>query len=209
MIESVVACVSAFPTDVSPVLDAGCGTGNFSLALGRRGEQIVGFDSAFEMLAALKMKSKRQKILVPLVQGDLNEPFPFQCEAFGCVVSINALYMLKRPQGVLREMHRVLRTGGKLLLCHPRRQPRISESAVEIVNTEGYLKGAAYLCRLFALGLFNLVIARRVEQGRYFFWNEDQLREELNEAGFAVDHVEEAYTAKTNLFVVATVLKNG
>jgi SAM-dependent methyltransferase len=104
----------------SRVLDLGCGTGSslrFLVPL-PRGGMAVGVDRVAEALrqaaAALGQAGRAS-----LVRADLNRPLPFAEASFDRVLCHNVLESLPDPQALLREAHRVLRPGGRLLLSHP------------------------------------------------------------------------------------------
>lgn len=94
-------------------LEIGCATGTSSWLLRRRGGEWVSADFDPEQVA-----SARQLL------GDevrLIEPagLPFEDAAFDVVVGINFLEHLEDDRGFVREMARVLRPGGVLLLTCP------------------------------------------------------------------------------------------
>jgi ubiquinone/menaquinone biosynthesis C-methylase UbiE len=98
------------------VLEVGCGTGNISLALARRGAQVVGVDVSSPMLAAAQQKARQQAFPLKLIRG-LAGSLPFTGESFDGVISILALDFISDRPGALREMVRVLRPGGFLELA--------------------------------------------------------------------------------------------
>jgi ubiquinone/menaquinone biosynthesis C-methylase UbiE len=98
------------------VLEVGCGTGNISLALARRGARLVGLDVSGPMLAAAQQRAREQSFSAAWIRGGA-AALPFPRNSFDGVISILALdFMADRP-GVVREMVRVLRPGGFLLLA--------------------------------------------------------------------------------------------
>jgi ubiquinone/menaquinone biosynthesis C-methylase UbiE len=98
------------------VLEVGCGTGNISLELACRGAQVVGLDASGPMLAAGQDKGRRQGFSLTLIQG-LAGDLPFPEAVFDGVISILALDFIPDRPGALREMVRVLRPGGFLVLA--------------------------------------------------------------------------------------------
>ena len=51
--------------------------------------------------------------------ADLNEPLPYEDNSFAAVVGLSVLEHLLRPCHYLRECHRVLRPGGRLVILTP------------------------------------------------------------------------------------------
>lgn len=95
-------------------LDIGCGTGRLAIPLRRLTEaEVWGLDLSEEMLAQAKGKEGAEE--VHWVRGDAQVlPFPegFFDFAFMCLV----LHHLQDKAGAIREMHRVLKPGGRGLI---------------------------------------------------------------------------------------------
>lgn len=96
------------------ILDAGCGTGGNALFLQRYG-RVVGIDLAAE---ALELGGERLPGV--LARGSVLE-IPFAAARFDLVTSFDVLYHRAVPDEApaLREMRRVLRPGGRLLIRLP------------------------------------------------------------------------------------------
>lgn len=100
------------------ILDAGCGAGPLAAALRDRGAQVTGFDASPAMVALAKRRlGPDTKVLV----ADLSEPLPFSTDEFDDVVASLVLHYLEDWSGPLAELHRVVKPGGRLILCvnHP------------------------------------------------------------------------------------------
>jgi demethylmenaquinone methyltransferase/2-methoxy-6-polyprenyl-1,4-benzoquinol methylase len=99
------------------VLDVGAGTGISTEELARSGAFAVGADLSVGMLRA----GRATRRTVPLVGGDaLRLPFPDA--AFDAVTISFALRNVVDTEGALRELGRVTRKGGRLVVCefsHP------------------------------------------------------------------------------------------
>ena len=98
------------------ILDAGCGDGRHSRFLLRQADadaMITGFDYSRQMLqrARRRLKSTRPTYLA----ADLTR-LPYADDSFDAIVCSWVLEHLPDPRPGLREMSRVLRVGGKLLL---------------------------------------------------------------------------------------------
>jgi len=104
------------------VLDAGCGTGNFALALAQAGFQVVGIDFAEGMLkqAKAKLTTDLNKNLI-FEQSDLNTPLHFSDNKFDHIININVLQTIRNPKFTLNEFHRVSKPGGTLVLLFMRK----------------------------------------------------------------------------------------
>ena len=106
------AAVRVAMTPGSTLLDAGCGTGRFARTLIREGiapEQITLMDASAAMLAQCA------DIPVCKRQGRL-EALPFAPDTFDVVTCAWALETTAKPADALRELCRVLRPNGALLL---------------------------------------------------------------------------------------------
>ena len=100
------------------VLDIGCGTGIVARIaarrLGNRGS-VVGLDPSAPMLAAARAAATAEGAAVEWREGDALDQ-PFTDGAFEVVLCQQVLqFFPDKPRG-LREMHRVLRPGGRIVL---------------------------------------------------------------------------------------------
>jgi len=100
------------------VLDAGCGAGSHAAALIRRGATVTGLDSSSGMLAIARQRLGPE---VALHHADLAEPLPFPAGCFDVVLASLVMHYLHDWRPTLREFHRVLRPGGRLVISthHP------------------------------------------------------------------------------------------
>ena len=96
------------------ILDAGCGTGSILKQLGNPAKN-VGVDLAPEAVSFC-----RQRGLTNVQQADICA-LPFANASFDAVICSSVLYhqWVKDPAVAVRELHRVLRPGGLLLLNVP------------------------------------------------------------------------------------------
>ena len=96
------------------ILDVGCGTGAILKQLGNP-EKNVGIDLAPEAITFC-----RERGLNNVRQGDICA-LPFADASFDAVICSSVLYhqWVSDVQGAIREMHRVLRPGGVLLVNVP------------------------------------------------------------------------------------------
>lgn len=99
--------VVALTGDAGRVLDVCCGTGDIAQRFAGR---VVGVDFTAEMLQVARVRSAR----IPWVQADALR-LPFADESFDAVTVGYGLRNLADVSAGLREMHRVLRPGGRLV----------------------------------------------------------------------------------------------
>jgi demethylmenaquinone methyltransferase/2-methoxy-6-polyprenyl-1,4-benzoquinol methylase len=94
------------------VLDVGAGTGVSTAELGRSGAYAVGADLSVGMLEA----GRRARPATPLLAGDALA-LPFRDGTFDAVTTSFALRNVVDTDGALRELARVTRRGGRLVVC--------------------------------------------------------------------------------------------
>lgn len=97
------------------VLDAGCGDGVLICAVASRGAVATGVDPDPAMLAAARARASKDGIKAAFLDGRV-ERLPFPDASFDVVAAITVLCFVSDAAGALREMARVLRPGGRLVL---------------------------------------------------------------------------------------------
>lgn len=107
--------VGSLPPPPAPVLEAGCGLGQYVVLLRERGYQAVGADWAVDPLRVCRAWAKA----TPLAAMDLGQ-LGFAAGAFGAYVSLGVVeHDPSGPDRILAEAHRVLAPGGTLLVSVP------------------------------------------------------------------------------------------
>ncbi|OIP57777.1 MAG: hypothetical protein COX79_04270 [Candidatus Levybacteria bacterium CG_4_10_14_0_2_um_filter_36_16] len=94
-----------------PILDVGCGFGEFALAFVDGKPVDVGID----ILAKNLYNTVKTKKYKNLVIGDARE-MPFSDNTFGSIFSISTYEHITHPDKLLKESYRVLRPGGIIFL---------------------------------------------------------------------------------------------
>lgn len=94
------------------VLDVGAGTGASTVHFIDEGAYAVGVDISLGMLAAGRLA----RPAVPLLAGDALA-LPFRDAAFDAVTISFALRNVVDPRAALRELRRIARPGGRLVVC--------------------------------------------------------------------------------------------
>jgi SAM-dependent methyltransferase len=97
------------------VLDIGCGDGALVRAFSARGATAVGVDPDPAMLAAARKRAAEAHISATFLEGRA-ESLPFPDASFDAVTAMTVLCFVPDAKGAMREMARVLRPGGRLVL---------------------------------------------------------------------------------------------
>lgn len=101
------------------VLDAGCGWGRFTWGLlegrGHTAERVTCLDASEDMVGSLREEAEKRGHGVRAAIGDIDE-LPFAAGAFDLAMANFVLYFLAEPAAGIRELARVLRPGGRLLV---------------------------------------------------------------------------------------------
>ena len=91
------------------LLDVGCGTG----WLAEHFRDYTGIDGSPDAVSAAQAKGRS------ITEGDVDEPLPFEDASFAGVVLKDLLEHVADPVAVVREVHRVLRPGGRVFASSP------------------------------------------------------------------------------------------
>ena len=94
------------------VLDMACGTGDVSIALRRKGLDVVGADISENMLALARKKAPE----IDFRYGDASE-LPFADGSFDAVTIAFGIRNFDKRAQCIRELHRVLKDGGMLAIA--------------------------------------------------------------------------------------------
>ncbi len=101
------------------ILDVAAGTGTSSVALSKNGSSVVGVDISQGMLD----EGRKRYAGVEFVLANA-EALPFQSNEFDVVTISFGLRNVTQPRVALEEFYRVLKPGGRLVICEFSRPPR-------------------------------------------------------------------------------------
>ncbi len=143
------------------VVYLGCGTGLYTIELGRRGARVVGVDRSIEMLALAREKLRLARQPARFLCASA-EALPFRSRTFDLAVAVTSLCFVRAPDKAIQEAHRGLRPGGRLVV--------------------GELNRAS----LWALwrrtkGMFRNTICNQAQ-----FWSVRELTQLLRQSGFGI-----------------------
>ncbi|AZR73334.1 ubiquinone biosynthesis methyltransferase UbiE [Anoxybacter fermentans] len=103
------------PTKGMKILDVGCGTGNFSIKLAKKGCKVIGVDISDAMLEIARKKAKSNNLNITFYNMNVYD-LDFDDETFDAIFSMAAFEFIKEPEKAFKEMMRVLKPGGQLLI---------------------------------------------------------------------------------------------
>ena len=106
-------CASSVLKEGEKILDVGCGDGHFSQYIQGKFKEIHGAEIAEEAAHI----AQRRSMFVSLL--DINESLPYKDKTFSAVSCLDVIEHLFDPVSVLKEICRVLRPNGQLVLTTP------------------------------------------------------------------------------------------
>ena len=109
------AAAAVFPEDAE-VLDLGCGAGHVSYALAQRVRRVTAYDLSPRMLDVVQAEAARQGLTNLVTQQGGAEALPFADASFDGVTTRYSAHHWLDIRGAIREMRRVLKPGGKVVV---------------------------------------------------------------------------------------------
>lgn len=186
------------------ILDAGCGTGNYSWELARRGHEVIGIDSSSAMLALAEGKKTTNRSPMFKAQ-DLMQPLNFQNGEFDAAVCIHVFYTLPDPGVLADQLRRVVRDGGSVIAVTLQQPVTVGGSLMEAYQEGGFSLALKTFFALFGVGICNLVISARQKKGSYRNMDEQVFRDFLETHNIWPQHVNTTYTCGISVLAVADV----
>jgi SAM-dependent methyltransferase len=99
------------------VLDLGCGDGTTAVPEAKRGANVLGVDIARNLVEAGNARAKSMGLTnLRFQEGDATDLSELADDSFDLVVSIFGAMFAPRPEDVAREMVRVTRPGGRIVM---------------------------------------------------------------------------------------------
>ena len=106
--------------DIRPgmrVLDLGCGDGTTALPAAQRGADVLGVDIAANLVAAGNARARQAGLdNLRFQEGDASDLSDLDDDGFDLVVSVFGAMFAPRPDNVAREMVRVTKPGGRIIM---------------------------------------------------------------------------------------------
>lgn len=106
-------CLRAEDLRGKKLLDAGCGTGWFSKKAVERGATVTSMDLGENLLAEVAKKCNSERVVGSILE------MPFEDNTFDYVISSEVIEHVPEPYKAIREIYRVLKPGGVMVLSTP------------------------------------------------------------------------------------------
>ena len=99
------------------VLDIGCGDGTTAIPEAKLGAQVLGVDIARNLVAAGNIRAKAEGLSnIMFQEGDATNLSELQDQSFDLVVSVFGVMFAPKPMDVAKELVRVTRKGGRVVM---------------------------------------------------------------------------------------------
>ena len=120
---------------LSSALDIGCGGGRHVIHMAKLGWRAAGLDNAPTALSMTRQWLNQEKLDARLLLGDMRVSLPFASNSFDAVLSTQVIHhaLLATVIGTAREIERIVRPQGMILLSIPARRPSMTESAEHVL----------------------------------------------------------------------------
>lgn len=106
--------VTGYITETDDVLECACGTGAISLPMAEKCHKLIATDFSKEMLKQAQKKCASLSNIT-FEEADITQ-LRFEDESFDKVVAGNVIHLLPNPQQAVKELERVTKKGGKIII---------------------------------------------------------------------------------------------
>lgn len=107
------------PVEGERILDIAAGTGTSSAAIARTGAEVVAVDFSPGMIEV----GRKKHPAIEFIEADAAS-MPFSANSFDAVTISFGLRNIENPRKALKEMYRVLKPGGRIVVCEFSTPPR-------------------------------------------------------------------------------------
>lgn len=185
------------------ILDAGCGTGNYTWELVKRGHDVIGIDNSQAMLDLAISKRTENRKRPEFIKHDLMKPMPFENGQFDIAICVHVFYTLTEPAILASELRRVINDKGSLVAVTLQKPVSVQGSLVEAYRDGGFPLAFNTFNALFGVGICNLVIAARQKGGNYHNMDEIVFKKFLESIGMSLEHIRTTYTCGISVLAIA------
>jgi len=143
ILEAAVRVLDARVSAVERLMDVGCGAGDLFRALGKRARSYVGVD--------LVRYEEFPYDMTEFVAADLNSRIPLEDASADVVVSVETIEHLENPRAFMRELVRLARPGGLVLVTTPNQLSLLSKLTLLVKNRFSAFTDRDYPAHITAL----------------------------------------------------------
>ena len=102
------------------VLDVGCGDGALTYRIAKKGAEVIGLDNSKEGIELAKEIFNKKKISANFILASAYN-MPVKNDSIDCAVLSDVIEHVREPEKVLKEIKRVLKNNGKVVISTPYR----------------------------------------------------------------------------------------
>jgi ubiquinone/menaquinone biosynthesis C-methylase UbiE len=137
-------CIPLSPN--ASVLDAGGGTGRWTVKVAQKGCKVILMDISEKMLKVAAEKIRRDNLQdrVVIKKGNIGAT-GFADESFDLIICEHALFLFKKPDTLLRELVRVLKRNGRLFISVQNRYVQVLSMLPEMPSPEKMDEASKFL----------------------------------------------------------------
>ncbi len=103
------------------ILELGCGGGQNAIVLAKWGATVWGIDQSAKQLEYARQLASREEVAVEFLEANMESIPELKENLFDIILSSHAINYVENLQAVFRECKRLLKPGGRVVLClgHP------------------------------------------------------------------------------------------
>ena len=161
------------------ILDVGCGTGNYTVELSRRGHRVVGIDFSPSMLKRAEQKKDESSEWPHFLFNDVHRIIPFRHDSFDHIIFINAFYTIPDHEKFIEELRRVARRPSLIIMVNTKKPLSLKTTIRHQWNATKGLQRLYSLYSLATVGVWNIFISRRQRTGVYHPTPPEEMKELL------------------------------
>lgn len=166
------------------VMDAGGGTGRWTIQMAKKGCKVVLMDASQEMLKAAAQKAKKEGMQDRIItkKGDIAKT-RYADETFNMILCEHTLFLFKNPNIVVKELARILKKKGRLIISVHNRYVQSLVSLSEKPNSDNVAHALdILLCRKHGA-------MDKEGKVKIYTWTPSEFRETLERNGLCVEKI--------------------
>ncbi|MFA7707430.1 MAG: class I SAM-dependent methyltransferase [Candidatus Pacearchaeota archaeon] len=130
----------------SKILEAGCGAGNYVFSLYKMGHKPIGIEIDEKRVKIAKEYMKKHRLNPRIINyGDLTK-LPFKDEQFDAIFCHGVIEHIKDSELAVKEMSRVLKKGGHVMISVPNRYTWFTLSKLLLMLIDRIFKTRLWVC---------------------------------------------------------------